>query len=158
MELMVVIAVLALVAVIVVPRLSVNRAVELNRSARTLAATIRYLQDKAITSKTPYRIRLEIGSSRVQVTKLSPSGTEGSPEDSFLDRPLLPEGLIVADVLTQREGKRTDGEAVLTFDMGGLADFAAIHLQSADETVVTVMALPSSGKVTVADGYQEVPP
>lgn len=158
MELMVVIAVLALVAVIVIPRLSVNQAMELNRSARTLAATIRYLQDKAITSKTPYRMRIEIGGNKVRVVKLTPSGTEESPEDSFLDRPPLAEGVTVADVLTQREGKRSDGEAVLTFDMGGLADFAAIHLKSADDAVVTVMALPSSGKVTVADGYQEAPP
>lgn len=157
MELVVVIAVLALVAAVVLPRLTVNHAVELNRSARTLAATIRYLQDRAITSKTPYRMRIGIGAGTVRVTKLSATGTEEGSGDPSLDRPILAEGITVMDVLSPREGKLTEGEAVLRFEMGGLADFAAIHLKNADGATVTLMALPSSGKVTVADGYLEEP-
>ncbi|WP_298433841.1 prepilin-type N-terminal cleavage/methylation domain-containing protein [Geobacter sp.] len=157
MELVVVIAVLALAAAIVLPRLTVSRAVELKRSARALAATIRYLQDRAITSKTPYRMRIEIGTGTVRVTKLSAAGTEVATGEPALDRPPLAEGVTVADVLTQRGGKLAEGEAVLRFDLGGLDDFAAIHLKSADGATVTVMALPSSGKVTVADGYLEEP-
>ncbi|MBT1074108.1 pilus assembly FimT family protein [Geobacter grbiciae] len=156
MELLVVIALLGLVAAIALPRLTVSHALELNRSARQLAATIRYVQDRAITGKTPHRIRLEPGTGTVRVTRLLSDGTEGSTGESFLDRPFPAEGVTVADVTTPRGGKVTTGEVVLRFDMAGLGDFTAIHLRGEDDAAMTVMAYPS-GKVTVSEGYVEEP-
>lgn len=156
MELLVVIALLALVAVIALPRLTVSRTMELKRSARQLAATIRYVQDRAITGKTPHRMRLESGTGTVRVTRLLADGSEGAPGESFLDRPLLAEGVTVADVTTPRRGKVTAGEIVLRFDMAGLGDFTIIHLRGEKDAAMTVMAYPS-GKVTVSEGYVEEP-
>ncbi|CAG0963241.1 hypothetical protein GEOBC_00851 [Geobacteraceae bacterium] len=156
MELLVVIALLSLVAVMVLPKLTVSQTMELNRSARQLAATIRYVQDRSITSKTPHRMRLEPGTGTVRVTRVLSDGSEGSPGESFLERPLLAEGVTVADVSTPRGGKVVSGEAVVRFDMAGLGDFTVIHLKGERDTAMTVMAYPS-GKVTVADGYVEEP-
>lgn len=151
-----VIALLALVAAIVLPRLTVSHTMELNRSARQLAATIRYVQDRSITGKTPHRMRLEPGTGTVRITRVLDDGSEGAPGESFLERPPLAEGIIVADVSTPRGGKVAAGEAVLRFDMAGLGDFTTIHLKGEGDAAMTVMAYPS-GKVTVSEGYVEEP-
>lgn len=156
MELLVVIALLALVAAIALPRLTVSRTMELNRSARQLTATIRYVQDRAITGKAPHRMRLEPGTGTVRVTRVQSDGTEGPPGETFLERPLLADGVTVTDVTTPRGGKVTAGEAVLRFDMAGLGDFTIIHLRGEGDAAMTVMAYPS-GKVTVSEGYVEEP-
>lgn len=156
MELMVVIALLALVAAIALPRLTVSRTMELNRSARQLAATIRYVQDRAITGKTPHRMHLEPGTGTVRVTRVLDDGSEGTPGENFLERPVLADGVTVTDVSTPRGGKVAAGEAVLRFDMAGLGDFTIIHLKGDSDASMTVMAYPS-GKVTVSEGYVEEP-
>ena len=151
-----VIALLSLVAVIALPRLTVNHTLELNRSARQLAATIRYVQDRAITGKTPHRLRLEPATGTVRVTRVLSDGTEGAPGESLLERPVLTDGITVADVTTPRGGTMTAGEVVLRFDMAGLGDFTVIHLKGEENAAMTVMAYPS-GKVTVSEGYVEEP-
>ncbi|QSV46587.1 pilus assembly FimT family protein [Geobacter benzoatilyticus] len=157
MELLVVIALLAVAAGIVLPRLTVSSSMELNRSARQLAAAIRYVQDRAITGKTPHRMRMEPGTGIIRITRLQDDGSEGEPGESFLERPLLAEGVTVTDVITPGRGKTETGEAVLRFDMAGLGDFTVIHLKGEDEDdAMTIMAYPS-GKVTVSEGYQEEP-
>lgn len=153
-ELTVVIVILSVVALLVVPRIPAGREAELRGSARTLAATLRYLQDRAITGKTGYRMHLDLGSGATAVKKLSARGEE-APDDEFLGRRLLAEGVTITDVMTQRGGKRTGGEALLTFGVSGIEEFTTIHLKGAAGGHFTVMAYPSSGKVTVAEGYRE---
>ena len=157
MELLVVIALLALVAAIALPRLTAGNTMELNRSARQLAATIRYVQDRAITGKPPHRMRLEVGTGTVRVTRLLADGSEEATGESFLERPVLADGVTVADVITSPGGKIAAGEAMLRFDMAGLGDFTIIHLKGESDAAMTIMAYPS-GKVTVSEGYVEEPP
>ena len=156
MELLVVIALLALVAAIALPRLTAGNTMKLNRSARQLAATIRYVQDRSITGKTPHRMRLEVGTGTVRITRVQNDGSEGAPGESFLERPLLADGVTVTDVSTPRGGKVAAGEAMLRFDMAGLGDFTVIHLKGESDAAMTIMAYPS-GKVTVSGGYVEEP-
>jgi len=40
----------------------------------------------------------------------------------------------------------------------GIQEFAAIHLRSAKGERMTVTAYPASGRVTIAEGYQEEKP
>ncbi|BDV44771.1 general secretion pathway protein GspH [Geotalea uraniireducens] len=157
MELVVVIALLSLVTIMVVPRLSVSKAAELARAARELAATIRYLQDQAITTKSAYRLHLETGGSTITVRTVLADGSEGTPGEPILSQPLLTDGMSVADVFSQRAGKLADGEAMIDFGPGGIQDFTAIHLKDSAEEFYTIMIYPSSGKVTVTKGYQEAP-
>ena len=158
MELVVVIALLSLVAIIVFPRLSVSRTAELQRSARQLAATVRYLQDRAIATKTGYQLHLVLGGNTVAVKQLLPDGSVVEPGDPALRGPLLATGVIVSSVSTPRGGTRSAGEAVIPFGASGIGEFTAIHLKGADAAVVTVMSYPSSGRVTVVEGYREEAP
>ena len=154
-EIAVVLAIIGMVMVLVLPRLPSSDSENLKISARTLASTVRYLQDRAVTGRTIYYLRIDPGTDSVKVLEAGADGSEKEPGDPQLRKRTVKEGIIVADVLIPRLGKLSDGQVRLDFGAGGLRDFVAIHLRSPDSRYWTVMAFPASGKVKVYEGYQE---
>jgi len=154
-EIAVVLAIIGMVLVLVLPRLPSPESENLKISARTLASTVRYLQDRAATGRTTYYLRLEPGTDSVKVLEAAADGGEKEPDDPLLKKRPVKEGIVVADVFIPRLGKIKDGQLRLVMAAGGLRDFVAIHLRSQDDKFWTVMAFPGSGKVKVFEGYQE---
>jgi len=155
LELLVVIAILSLTAALVFPLLPSTEAGALKSSARGVAAMLRYLGEEAVTTKTTYRLHLEPGGTGLKVMKRLAGGDEVPPGDTFLARPVLASGVTIVDVETGRLGKVTEGEVRIDVGPGGLADLLSIHLQGKGGENYTVTAYPASGKVKVANGYQE---
>jgi len=154
-EIAVVLAIIGMVLVLVLPRLPSSEKENLKVSARTLASTLRYLQDRAATGRTTYYLRLEPGTDSVKVLEAAADGGEKEPVDPLLQKRPVKEGIIVADVIIPRLGKVIDGKLRLEVGNGGLRDFVVIHLRSPEDKFWTVMAFPASGKVKIYDGYQE---
>jgi len=154
-EIAVVLAIIGMVMALVIPRLPSSDSENLKTSARTLAATMRYMQDRAATARTTYFLRMEPGTDTVKVLEAAADGTEKEPDDVLLQKHPVKEGIQVADVVTPRLGKLTDGQFRLEVGVGGLRDVVTIHLRSPDGVFWTVMAFPSSRKVKVYEGYQE---
>jgi general secretion pathway protein H len=155
-ELMVVVALLALTAALVLPKLPASESTNLRRSARALAATLRYLEEQAVTTKTVYRLHLNLTDQSISVTKRLASGDEVPPDDAFFSHKLLADGISLTDVQTERLGTVRSGEVLIDFGSRGLAEFLTVHLQNAAGQAFTVTGFPSSGKVKLMDGYQEV--
>ncbi|QEM69902.1 prepilin-type N-terminal cleavage/methylation domain-containing protein [Geobacter sp. FeAm09] len=155
LELVVVLAVIGMVMALVIPRLPTTEGEDLKTSARTLASTLRYLQDRAATTGIVYYLRLEPGTDTVKVLQAAGDGSEMEPTDPFLQQRPTKEGVVVADVVIPRLGKLNDGQVRLDIGAGGLRDFVTIHLRSAGGAFWTVMGFPSSGKVKIYQGYQE---
>ncbi|MBU5614271.1 pilus assembly FimT family protein [Geomonas azotofigens] len=155
LELMVVIFIIALAAAIVLPRLPEPESTRLKSSARNLASGLRFLNDQAIITKKVYRLHLHLGENTTRITELSPSGEELQPGDQFMGRRLIEEGIDIEDVNLPTLGVVTEGEVIVPFGPGGVADGVTIHLKGGEKHY-TVTANPSGGKVTVQDGYQEV--
>jgi general secretion pathway protein H len=153
MELVVVIVILTLAALLVFPKLSKTGEGELRSSARALAATFRYVEDTAISTKTAYRMRINLDESAVQVTKLLANGEEQASDDVLLSEKLLAEGITISDVITSRLGKITNGEVQFDFGPLGLGEPATVHLRSQDGHFYTVRAYPRGGRVKVFDNY-----
>lgn len=152
MELVVVIAILSLAALLVFPLLPSTDAARLRGSARSLAATIRYLGDRSVATKGSFRMRLDISGGDITVLK----GDGGAPEgDTFTSRRILADGVSLEDVTTPSQGKRGAGEMALDFGPLGIREFAAIHLKTEKGGRFTVLAYPGSGKVKVLEGYRE---
>lgn len=151
----VVIFILSLAAMLVFPRLPSTGAGELRDSTRALASTFRYLGDKAISTKTPYRLHLSLIDSSITIGELS-GGEERTPRDSFLSRRALPAGVTLQDVQIPRLGTMTEGEVIIHFGPGGLEELVTVHLRGAGDKQMTVIAFPRNGKVLVDEGYQEV--
>jgi general secretion pathway protein H len=157
-EIAVVLAIIAMVMILVIPRLPSSEQENLKISARTLATTLRYLQEKAATSKTGYYLNLAPGTESVRILETGADGSAKEPSDPLLQKAVLKEGIIVADVRIPRLGMVNDGQLRLDVGMGGIRDFITIHLRSAGGQFWTVMAFPSGGKVKVYEGYLENPP
>ena len=154
-EIAVVLAIIALVLLLVVPRLPSSDGENLKISARTLASTVRYMQDRAATGRTTYFLHMEPGTDTVRISEARSDGSEKEPADPLLRKRTIREGIAVADVTIPRLGKIGDGQIRLDVGAGGMRDFVTIHLRSPDNRFWTVMAFPSSAKVKVYEGYQE---
>lgn len=155
-ELTVVIVILSVLAVLVFPRLPFAREGDLKTSARALAATLRYLGDRAITTKSRYRLRINFQDRGMTVTRIIQDGEEVAVTDVLLNRLSLRKGISFADIATSRLGKVSEGETVLSFSPLGAEEFTVIHLISEDGArYYTVALYPGSGRVTVLEGYQE---
>ncbi len=157
LEIIVVLAIVAMLLVVVVPRLPSSDSENLKISARTLASTLRYIQDRSATSRTTYFMVIEPGTDRIRLLEAAADGSDKSPDDPLLRQRPIKEGILISDVMIPRLGKVNEGQLRLTIGMGGLRDFTVFHLQSKDNSYWTVMAFPSSGKVKIYDGYQETP-
>ncbi|BCG45848.1 General secretion pathway protein H [Citrifermentans bremense] len=155
LELMVVIFIISLAAGLVFPRLPDTEATKLKNSARNLGSGIRFLNDQAIITKKVYRLHLDLNDNSTRITRVSPSGEELQPDDQFMNRRLVEEGIDIEDVNVPSLGLLTEGEATVTFGPGGIADGMTIHLKGGEKQY-TVIAYPSGGKVKVLEGYQEV--
>ena len=157
-EIAVVMVIISMVMLLVLPRLPSSDQENLKISARTLASTLRYLQERAATSQTGYHLIVSPGT---DVIKIYESGTDGSakePADPLLQKAAVKEGIIVADISIPRLGKINDGQLRIDVGVAGVRDFITIHLRSADGLFWTVMAFPSGGKVKAFEGYHEEPP
>lgn len=154
-ELVVVLAIIGMVMALVFPRLPSSESENLKVSARTLASTLRYLQDRAATGRTTYYLLMDPGTENIKVLEAAADDSEKEPGDTLLQERPIKEGIQVADVVIPRLGKVKEGQLRLTVGMGGLRDFVIIHLRSSDGNFWTVMAFPSSGKVKIYEGYQE---
>lgn len=154
MELLVVLAMLALTAAIVLPRLPVPEATALKRSARGLAALLRTIDNEATTRKVTYRLTFDLVLEQLRVRELR-GGGETMPTDVRLARPVLADGIALEDVRLPRLGTVNIGQVQMDIGPGGLNEFLTIHLRSPAGRQYTVMAFPQAGKVTVAEGYIE---
>ena len=157
MEMVVVIFILGLAALLVFPLLPSTDASNLKDSARRLATVIRYLGERSVTTKTPYRMNLDISGGGVTVKKIV-NGEETTPEDPFFSRGILADGVSIEDIEIPRLGKVAEGVFNVGFGVAGLDDFLVIHLKGTKGGEFTVTALPQGGRVEVLEGYQEITP
>ncbi len=157
-ELAVVMAIIGMVMLLVLPRLPSSDQENLKISARTLVSTIRYLQERAATSRTGYYLSLAPGTESLKIVEIGGDGSDKEPSDPLLQKSPIKEGVIVADVRIPRLGKVSDGQIRIDVGAGGVRDFVTIHLRSAIGQFWTVMVFPSGGKVKAYEGYLEDPP
>ena len=154
-EMMVVIVIIATCAALVIPRLPSTEGTRLKHSARNLASGIRFLNDQAVITKGIYRLKLNLAENSTAIVKLSAIGDELPPDDQYMGRKLLEDGISIEDVTVPRLGTVSEGEVVIPFGPGGTPDCVTIHLLGGKEHY-TIIAYPSGGKVKVLEGYQEV--
>jgi general secretion pathway protein H len=151
----VVIFIISLVAAIVLPLLPSTDASNLRSSARQLSTVIRYLGDRAVTTKSSYRMQLDLTENTLNVKKIV-NGEEAAPEDPFFSRKFIADGVNIEDIETSRLGKSGEGVINIDFGAAGLGEFIVIHLKGAKGDHFTVTAFPYGGKVEVLEGYQEI--
>jgi len=159
-EIAIVMAIIGMVMLLVIPRLPSSDQENLKISARTFASTLRYLQERAATTKSQkgYYLILEPGTETVKIFEIGGDGNSIEPADPLLLKSPVKEGITVADVRIPRLGKVINGQLRVDVGVGGIRDFVTIHLRSAGGQFWTIMTFPSGGKVKDLEGYIEEPP
>ncbi|NTV49395.1 MAG: type II secretion system protein [Geobacteraceae bacterium] len=157
-EIAVVMAIIGMVLLLVVPRLPSSDQENLKISARTLASTLRYLQERAATSRTGYYVTLTPGTESLKIAEIGTDGSAKEPFDPLLRKSPIKDGIVVSDVRIPRLGKISDGQLRIDIGVAGVRDFITVHLRSTAGQFWTVMAFPSGGKVKAYEGYLEEPP
>ena len=157
-EIAVVLTIIGMVLLLVIPRLPSSDQENLKISARTLASTLRYLQERAATTRTGYYLSVMPGTETIQIFEVGADGSAKQPSDPLLQKPPVKEGITVADVRIPRLGKVNEGQVRVDVGVSGVRDFVTIHLRSTADRFWTVMAFPSGGKVKAYEGYLEDPP
>ncbi len=155
MEMMVIVFIISITALVVLPLLPSTDATRLRDSARRLSTVIRYLGDQAITTKSVFRMHLDMTDNTVTVKKIV-AGEEEAPEDPFFSRKILSEGVSIEDVEVPRLGKTSEGVVNADFGVGGLGEFTVIHLKGEKGDHFTITSFPNGGRVNVEEGYQEM--
>ena len=154
-EITVVLVIICMVMLLVLPRLPSSDQENLKISARTLASTMRYMQERVAPTGARYELAVAPGTESLKVVEIGGDGTVKEPSDPLLQKSPLKEGVSVADLRIPSLGKLVDGQVRVAVG----ADFVTIHLRSQDGKFWTVMAFPPrGGKVKTYEGYLENPP
>lgn len=149
-------AMLAAVATMTVPRLSAWLDDDTRNSARTIAALLRYLDERAAADRTSYRLLLDLDRQTVTVAQRTDGAGFKAPEEPYLQRYFVPVSAPLAAVITGRTGGVTKGTVTVWYGSAGLSEPLVLHLGRAGRTPYTVQALPVNRTVKVARGWLEV--
>lgn len=156
-EIMVVVAIIALVGAVVIPQLSYIAGVELKSSARTLAGTIRITYATAITSRNHYRLVFDLNEHSYRVEKKSGDAYVAADEPLLQGRTLSEsiyfKAVDVAGEICQADSNCT---AVIYFTPGGYMEEAAVYIATTDDAqTISLFTRPMTGRSVILAG--EVP-
>jgi len=154
-ELAVVTLLLALFASLMMPSLMRFGDGDLQRSARYLAGTVKYLYNEAALSGLEHRLifSLDKGSYSAKVL-----GTDGRLQEigGSARQRHLPQGTHIRDIHLASRGSFTSGQVTVTFQPGGWVDETVIHLAAAEGENLTLHFDPLTGTVETFNGYKEL--
>jgi len=154
-ELSIIIIVIGIVFLFALPRLENIGDVRLRGTARELAGAIQSLFDESVLNRKPYQMVFDLTERAYSIIEAEmneeSSGMKGSP----IRQVGLPDRIYIKDIVTQRDGKVTEGRVSLPFYPDGFVVRNIIHLSDGkkDYTLVTT---PLTGKVKVLEGYVEI--
>jgi prepilin-type N-terminal cleavage/methylation domain-containing protein len=139
LELAVVIFIISLMASLVFPAFYGSGS-KIKSDARRMASLLRYLNDNAISAKETYPLKFDL-----QEGELSWKGPDGERSEKVAS---------LAGVDLQSKGELKKGDVTVFFSPLGIREYMALHLRD-DEKEMTVSINPVSGRVKVAEGWQQ---
>lgn len=154
-ELSIIIILLGIIFLFALPRLENIGDVKLRSAARELAGAIQSLFDESVLNRKPYQMVFDMTGRSYSIieTDMNEESSEmiGSPKRQVH----LPERIYIRDIVTQTDGKVTEGKVSVPFYPDGFVVKNIIHLSDGkkDYTLVTT---PLTGKVKVLEGYVEI--
>lgn len=162
-ELTLVILVIGIVGALVLPRFGglMDRQ-QARRTVNVLRGMVRQLHAKAALTKRIYRLTFDLEGQRVTVCYLqSLSPAEGGDAACVAESSremrgyVMPDAVRLSDVVLFSGEKIREGAAMTHFHPTGLAEPSVVHLQTAEESYITVFIEAFAGRVKVVQGYTE---
>jgi prepilin-type N-terminal cleavage/methylation domain-containing protein len=162
-ELTMVILVLGIVGALVLPRFGglLDRQ-QMRRTVNVVRGMVRQLHAKAALTKRVYRLTFDLDAQQLTVCHLQSLPAAGLADGTCvaeLSREMrgyaMPEAVQLLDVVSSEGKKIRQGTAMTHFHPTGQVEPSVVHLQSPDETHVTLFIEALAGRVKVVYGYAE---
>jgi type II secretion system protein H len=156
LEMTIVIAILAVLMGLAIPRLRDTGATELRSQAHRLAMTFKLVRSEAILQGIPFQINFDLDEQRYWITSADPLGGDDVAASTLgrLARGSRFEGEVgIADVMLPAVGAKTNQGRIYTiFYPDGTVDPTVIHLASATQAY-TLHLNPMSSRLEMTAGY-----
>ena len=153
LEIVIVVAVLALFVGLAVPRLPDIAGTRIHQNARKVSMVLQLARSRAISLRRYYRVEMDLETSGLSVSYFGPEGTYILDDEV---REVRLTDSIIADVVNSTEGKVLEGTGWVRISPRGYVEPALIHIKDDQERVVTVIPSPVSGRVKVQEGYTDL--
>ena len=162
-ELTMVILVIGIVGALVLPRFGglLDRQ-QMRRTVNVVRGMVRQLHAKAALTKRVYRLTFDLDQQLLSVCFLESPPATGSADDTCVAEPsremrgyAMPDAVQLLDVVSFEGKKVREGTAMTHFHPTGLAEPSVVHLQTPDESHVTLFIEALAGRVKVVYGYAE---
>jgi len=153
LEIVIVVAVLALLVGLAVPRLPDIAGTRIHQNARKVSMLIQLARRRAVSLRRFYRVDVDLDANGVSVSYFGPEGTY-IPDDEV--RQLELREATISDVVNSSEGKVLEGTGWVRISPRGFIEPALIHIEDDQARVVTVAPSPVSGRVQIIEGYTDL--
>ena len=162
-ELTMVILVIGIVGALVLPRFGglLDRQ-QMRRTVNVVRGMVRQLHAKAALTKRVYRLTFDLDEQQLNVCYLESLPATGSEADTCTAESAremrgyaMPDAVRLVDVISPEGEKVREGTAMTHFHPTGLAEPSVVHLQTPDESHVTLFIEALAGRVKVVYGYAE---
>jgi type II secretion system protein H len=154
-ELVVVIAILAVMLALIVPRLGEIGEANLKRSARHLTGMIRFLHEEAQARKTVLRLVFDIHGGQYWIEALVPV-TDKAVEFQRYQSVIAGEGSLAGQTTFRDIAVNTHPDApYILFTPDGWIEPAIIHLRDGGERDYSLLIQPLTGNTELREGYVE---
>jgi prepilin-type N-terminal cleavage/methylation domain-containing protein len=153
LEVVIVVAVLALFVGLAVPRLPDVAGTRIHQAARKVSMILQLARSRAVSLRRYYRVEVDLGTHELSVSYFGPEGTY-IPDDEIRSI-RLKEG-VRADVVSAGDGKVLEGTGLVRISPRGFIEPALVHLWDERDRTVTIAPSPASGRVKIREGYTEL--
>ncbi len=153
LELVLVMAIIALTVGIVIPRMPDFAGMQIQRYTRKAGMMVQLVRSRAVTLRRYYRVDVDIDEGALRASYLGPE--ELYIEDEVVKPVNFPEEIEIVDLLTSGEGKMVNGSGGIHISPRGIIEPAIIHLEDKKGRVRSVIPHMVSGEVLVKEGYEE---
>jgi prepilin-type N-terminal cleavage/methylation domain-containing protein len=153
LEVVIVVAVVALFIGLAVPRLPDMAGTRIYRSARKVSMILQLARSRAISLRRYYRVEMDLESSSLSVSYYGPEGTYILDDEV---REVSLRDSVIVDIVNSSDGKVLEGIGWVRISPRGFIEPALIHIMDDQERIVTVVPSPVSGRVQIQEGYTDL--
>ena len=152
LEIVLVVAVLALFVGLAAPRLPDMAGTRIQQSARKVSMVLQLARTRAVSLRRYYRVEMNLETGALSVDYFGPEGIY-IPDDEV--REISLDDVSIADIVNSSEGKVLEGTGWVRISPRGFIEPSLIHIRDDQDRFVTVAPSPASGRVRIHDGYTE---
>ena len=152
LEIVMVVAVLALFVGLAVPRLPDMAGTRIHNNARKVSMILQLARSRAVSLRRYYRVEMDLETNDVSVSYYGPEGVY-VPDDEV--RSISLRDGTITDVVSSSDGKVIEGTAWIRISPRGFIEPSLVHIRDRQDRELTVVPSPVSGRVGIHEGYTE---